>query len=283
MELVLNLGLAWIAVILVLLTAIIYILRIVARRSERLKPALQRLNRFLRKHHKLLGLLLIIAGLIHGLFSSDTVWSLNLGTVCWVLSVLLGLNWLLKKHFRKSKSWMFYHRWLTIVFLASLALHLFDTGIQAPQILMETINPTEPASLSIINSERNTENRPFEGATLLDGTYEGEATGYRPGLLVEVVVKNGAIADITVTEHHEVNSRYYVRPMQEIPATIIENQSLDVDIIAGATRTSVGVINAVNDAVSKAVTSGVIAPTETMPSTSGHSGGGGKGGGKNRR
>lgn len=96
-------------------------------------------------------------------------------------------------------------------------------------------------------------------------------------------MSGNAITGITVLEHHEVSSRYYTRPLQEIPADIIENQSLDVDLIAGATRTSVGVVNAVNDALNQAVTSGEIAPVETMPSESEHRSGTGKGGGRNRR
>lgn len=279
MDLILNFGLAWISVILTVLLAVIYMLRKLLRRSERLKASLASLNRFLRKHHKILGLVLILTGLVHGLFSSDSVWSLNWGTVSWVFSILLGLNWLFKKQVSSRKGWMFDHRLLTIVFVAILVIHIIDVGIQAPQILMELINPADPASLNISGDLLNEAQKQFEGATLKDGTYQGDATGYRPGLVVQVVVKGGSIAGIKVVSHNEVNSRYYTRPIQQIPAAIVENQSLDVDTIAGATRTSVGIINAVNNALSKAVVTGTLAPTETMPQGGGKGSGSGRGAG----
>jgi len=280
MDLLLNLGLAWISVILTVLLAVIFILRKLLRRSERLKPALASLNRFLRRHHKILGLILIVTGLVHGLFSSDTVWSLNWGTVSWIFSILLGLNWLFKKQVSSRKGWMFDHRLLTIAFVAILAIHIVDVGIQAPRILMESISPTDPASLNISGDLLNQAHKQFEGVTLKDGTYQGDATGYRPGLVVEVVVKSGSISSIKVVSHNEVNSRFYSRPIQQIPVAIIESQSLDVDTVAGATRTSVGIINAVNNALSNAVVTGTLAPTETMPQGGGKGSGSGQGGGR---
>ena len=41
--------------------------------------------------------------------------------------------------------------------------------------------------------------------------------------------------------------------MDVIPSEIINEQSLDVDIVSGATYTSNGIINAVKDALSKAL------------------------------
>ena len=274
MDLILNLGLAWVSLIVAILLSTIYILRKAIKKAGRTKKLWKRLNRFLRKYHKILGLVLIGTGLIHGLFSSESVWTLNLGTVCWVFSILLGLNWLVKKQLSGRKGWMFYHRFLTITFIVFIVLHIVDVGIQAPQILIEAISPPAQVSAALSISIPGETLKKFEGVTLKDGVYQGEANGYRLGLMVEVTVENGSITSIQILEHHELNSQFYTQPLQEIPQAIIDSQSLDVDTIAGATKTSVGIINAVNAALTEAVTSGTLAPTETTTDSTHRKGGG---------
>lgn len=83
------------------------------------------------------------------------------------------------------------------------------------------------------------------------GTYTGTADG-RGGLMtVEVTVSDSAIESIKVTDHVETVGISEL-PMEQIPKDIIQYQSLGVDMIAGATLTSYGVVNAVADALSKA-------------------------------
>lgn len=84
-----------------------------------------------------------------------------------------------------------------------------------------------------------------------DGIYTGEGFGYRPGLVVEVTIKNDKIVDIRIISHHETLS-FAQLPFEIIPKRIIETQTTNVDIISGATRTSYGIISAVEDALSKA-------------------------------
>ncbi|WP_304509461.1 FMN-binding protein [Anaerotignum sp.] len=86
-----------------------------------------------------------------------------------------------------------------------------------------------------------------------DGTYTGTADGYRPGLTVEVVIENGYIASIEVVAHNEKNERFYGEPIQVIPQEIVAAQSTDVDIVTGATFTSNGIKNAVNNALASAL------------------------------
>ena len=105
----------------------------------------------------------------------------------------------------------------------------------------------------------------YEGAKLKDGTYEGEATGYKPGLTVSVTIKDNVISSIKITDHNEENSRYYAKAMDTVPGEIIDNQSLDVDAVTGATFTSIGIINAVNDALLKAVISGELPEQQQLP------------------
>lgn len=84
-----------------------------------------------------------------------------------------------------------------------------------------------------------------------DGTYEGTASGYATGLKVEVTISNGNIDDVQVVSHNETPG-FCERAIESVTAEIVSNQSTAVDTISGATYTSIGIINAVNEALSTA-------------------------------
>jgi uncharacterized protein with FMN-binding domain len=72
----------------------------------------------------------------------------------------------------------------------------------------------EPSAISGLESQ-------LEGRQFKDGVFTGEATGFRPGLKVNVEIKDNEIVSIQVTDHNEENSRFYTRPIQEIPQETI--------------------------------------------------------------
>jgi uncharacterized protein with FMN-binding domain len=81
-----------------------------------------------------------------------------------------------------------------------------------------------------------------------DGTYEGEASAYGPNLKVQVSVSGGKISDIEIISHNETPG-FYERAFETVPSEIIQKQSTDVDTVSGATYSSKGIINAVNNAL----------------------------------
>jgi uncharacterized protein with FMN-binding domain len=87
--------------------------------------------------------------------------------------------------------------------------------------------------------------------TYIDGTYTGEGTGKNPGIKVNVTIENDKITDITVTKHYD-STDYFGDAVEKIIPQIIETQSTDVDTVTGSTLSSKGIIQAVNDALSKA-------------------------------
>lgn len=102
-----------------------------------------------------------------------------------------------------------------------------------------------------------------------DGTYEGTASGYSSGLKVQVTISNGQISDVQVVTHNETPG-FCEGAIETVPAEIISAQSTDVDTVSGATYTSVGIINAVNSALSNAeVSSGESANTDDTTSDGG--------------
>lgn len=84
-----------------------------------------------------------------------------------------------------------------------------------------------------------------------DGKYTGQAIGFKPGLTVEVTISGGKISKIEILDHNETPS-YAEIPFQIIPDEIIKSQSTKVDAVSGATRTSVGIMNAVAEALKQA-------------------------------
>ncbi|MGL6108380.1 FMN-binding protein [Romboutsia sp.] len=81
-----------------------------------------------------------------------------------------------------------------------------------------------------------------------DGTYEGVADAYGSNLKVQVKVSSGKISNIEIVSHNETPG-FYETAFEQVPAQIIEKQSTEVDTVSGATYTSVGIINAVNNAL----------------------------------
>ncbi|MBZ4662690.1 MAG: 4Fe-4S binding protein [Caloramator sp.] len=84
-----------------------------------------------------------------------------------------------------------------------------------------------------------------------DGKYIGSAIGFKPGLTVEVTISGGKISKIEIVDHNETPS-YAKIPFKIVPDEIIKKQSTNVDAVSGATRTSVGIMNAVAEALKQA-------------------------------
>ena len=131
----LSLITAWLAVICALATALKYL----AKKNRKM-------NRVFHNIHIPLGICLIVLGLIHGLLAGNPVgtkltqayfgtvlFTANMGTVCFILSVLLGATYLFRRKLKKN--WMKLHRLLTVLFIAAIVIHVFQVGISLPRAL----------------------------------------------------------------------------------------------------------------------------------------------------
>lgn len=85
-----------------------------------------------------------------------------------------------------------------------------------------------------------------------DGVYEGTGTGFAGDIKVEVTIKGGKITKIEIISC--IDGTEYVEKAKGVISSIISNQSTNVDTVSGATYSSVGIIAAVRDALSKAAT-----------------------------
>lgn len=127
MTVIINVLTAWLSVIFAVLLAIIYLLRIV-NKGERKNKFIAKINRNLRNSHKTMGIAFVITACIHGFFSSGAILSFNFGTLCMAMGVLLGLTYMLRKLFPKKCTWIKPHRWLTVVLIVFLGIHLWEVG-----------------------------------------------------------------------------------------------------------------------------------------------------------
>ncbi len=90
-----------------------------------------------------------------------------------------------------------------------------------------------------------------ENLVYKNGTYTGDGQGFGGNIQVQVTLENDTITDIQVVSAPGEDSAYLSQG-QGVISTILASQSTDVDTISGATFSSTGIINAVNDALGKA-------------------------------
>jgi succinate dehydrogenase/fumarate reductase flavoprotein subunit/uncharacterized protein with FMN-binding domain len=87
------------------------------------------------------------------------------------------------------------------------------------------------------------------------GVYSGTGIGMNGAVVVNVAFSENRILAVDVTEYKEtygVGQAIDNNPIDTIPKAIVEQQSLAVDVVTGATLTSNAIINAVADAVKQA-------------------------------
>ncbi len=87
-------------------------------------------------------------------------------------------------------------------------------------------------------------------APLADNEYIGEAEGYGGPVKVKVTMDGDKIANIEILEHAET-AGISDPAFQSIPNAIISAQSTSIDVAAGATKTSEGIMNAVANALAQ--------------------------------
>lgn len=121
-----SLRFAWISIALLIFTALKYI----TRRSVNYS-----INCFFRKYHLIAGILMITTGFLHGIFAGNEItttfeemqiaskfFTLNLGTACFIVTLILWLTYLLRR--RLKKRWMIFHRGLTVLLILLTVLHV---------------------------------------------------------------------------------------------------------------------------------------------------------------
>ena len=105
---------------------------------------------------------------------------------------------------------------------------------------------------------------------LPDGVYTGTGNGFRGQTKVSVTVAGGYITEIKILSYHD-DEKYFSRAKKTIIPNVISAQSVDVDTVSGATYSSMGILDAILDALGANYRSGSIADTISSATTGGNS------------
>lgn len=100
-----------------------------------------------------------------------------------------------------------------------------------------------------------------------DGTYQGSGTGFGGTITVQVTISGGKIAAIDILSASGETGSYFASAKGVI-SKMISGQTPNVDAVSGATYSSNGIIQAVQNALSKAANTSVsVTPTPTAKPT----------------
>ena len=134
--------------------------------------------------------------------------------------------------------------------------------VQSQSAAAESNSSDETATDATGNSSDNTENTDSSASdsgtsddsadnVYKDGTYTGEAQGYGGTIQIEVTLSGDEITSINVVSAPGEDSAY-LSQAESVIDSIIGAQSTDVDTVSGATFSSTGILNAVDEALGKA-------------------------------
>lgn len=126
----------------------------------------------------------------------------------------------------------------------------------------KTKSTTESAETAV--KKKNTIAKIVNGK-FADGVYYGTGEGYKGEIKVKVTIKNGKIKSIETVSSKD-DKEFYGKAVS-LFKTIVNNQSADVDTVSGATFSSEGILEAVSDALSKAVIETTAATTNVTVTT----------------
>jgi len=90
----------------------------------------------------------------------------------------------------------------------------------------------------------------FEVGSVRDGSYEGKAFLLPVSARVRATVSGGRIQSIDILKHFNGQGK----PAEAIVPRVIEAQSLGVDVISGATHSSLTILKAIENALQKGST-----------------------------
>ncbi len=91
----------------------------------------------------------------------------------------------------------------------------------------------------------------YDMSGIKDGIYEATVDGQSGEMVVQVIVADDKIAEVTVLSNHETEN--IAGPaLEKVPAAIVENNSPDVDGVTGATLTSERIREAVRQCLEQA-------------------------------
>ena len=127
--------------------------------------------------------------------------------------------------------------------ILTLSWIILETGNMSTQTNLNKAGQETMAEESVLTEDAAQEYN--------DGIYSGSALGYNDVINVDVTIEKGKIANIEITQHSDDES--YFESCRAVITKIIDSQSTEVDAVSGATCSSLGIIDAVKEALDSAI------------------------------
>jgi len=124
------------------------------------------------------------------------------------------------------------HRWLKITAIVIAVIIILGSVTLA--FLQAQLDKLTEAQFSELNL-----------SALSDGSYEGSYSAFPVSVTVEVTINDHQITQIEILKHDNGQGK----PAEVIIDDVIEKQSLEVDVISGATYSSKVILKAIENAL----------------------------------
>ncbi len=214
----------------VLVGSLFLLLKYVAR-----KKGLRKVDHLLRKCHIPLGIIILAVLAVHiqmtyAVWEARDILVIISGVVVTVGIIVMPVSYLLRK--RLKKNWIRVHRSIALVISVGLIFHIVTYYVDFISYKNE---------VSVIEVSGGDLNK------IEDGSYEGE---YDVGYIkasVRVKVKSHQIMSVKLLEHRTERGK----KAEKITKDMVERQSTKVDVVSGATNSSLVIEKAVETALLK--------------------------------
>lgn len=141
---------------------------------------------------------------------------------------------------------------LTLLVIGGVLIYYQSVAVARAAVVAE--NEAKIAEVEEYNRQIQLENarRQAENTYYVNGTYEGQGQGYGGPIVVSVTVEYDILTDVHVVSHDGEDPAYYEQA-EAIADKVLSGQSTDVDAVAGASFSSRGILEGINNALEKAV------------------------------
>lgn len=131
---------------------------------------------------------------------------------------------------------------------------------------LKTLPVKTPASSGVGQGSTTTPTTEVPEGGYKDGTYQGSGTGFGGTITVQVTVSGGKITAVDILSASGETGSYFASA-QSVVGKVLSSQSPNVDAVSGATYSSNGIIQAVQNALSQAGNSDSATPAATPTPT----------------
>lgn len=144
---------------------------------------------------------------------------------------------------------------------AILSVYAIGYGLTAPaaaqisaqttivQSAPSTTNQSAIGTNNVTTTSTNAVTPTIVASGYKDGTYTGVGTSRHGDIQAQVVVQSGKIVSAQITQS---STRYPVSRISSLPGEVVAQQSTNVDMVSGATDSSIAYLTAVANALAQA-------------------------------